>query len=128
MALVGHSGGCHCGAVRIEVDSEPDATVYACNCSICTALNYLHLLVTREHFRVLAGTDMLTSYKFNSRTADHLFCKQCGVKCFYVPRSHPDGYSVNFRCLDQTAFGNVTVTPFDGANWEASIDELPPAS
>jgi hypothetical protein len=113
-----YAGACHCGAVRFEVDAPARVTVQDCNCSICAKTGYLHLIVPAERFRLLSGADMLTEYRFNTGTARHLFCKVCGVKPFYVPRSNPDGYSVNLRCLDRDRFEAVTVEPFDGRNWE----------
>ena len=62
----------------------------------------------------------LTDYRFNTGTARHLFCRRCGVKSFYVPRSNPDGYSVNVRCLDRATIESVTVQPFDDNDREAS--------
>ena len=85
---------------------------------------FLHLIVTKANFRLLSGEDHLTTYRFNTGTARHLFCKTCGVKSFYIPRSHPDGYSVNVNCLDPASIKSITVTPFDGANWEANISSI----
>ena len=121
---VTHRGGCHCGAVRFEVDAPAEAEVHACNCSICTRLGYLHLIVARASFRLLSGSEQLSRYRFNTRTAEHLFCRVCGVKSFYVPRSHPDGYSVNARCIDPGTITRLTIRPFDGQSWERSIDTL----
>lgn len=120
-----HRGGCHCGAVRFEVDAARDLIVQDCNCSICAMTGYLHLLVPAHRFRLLSAPAALTEYRFNTGTARHLFCRRCGIKSFYVPRSHPDGYSVNARCLDRSTVGSLTVEPFDGRRWEASIDGLP---
>ena len=122
---VSHRGGCHCGAVRFELEAPAGSEVHECNCSICSRLGYLHLIVSRDRFRLLSGTEQLSRYRFNTRTAEHLFCKVCGVKSFYVPRSHPDGYSVNARCLDPGSLTGMRVTPFDGADWEAHSRELP---
>lgn len=119
-----HKGGCHCGAVAFEVDAPAEVTVQDCNCSLCRMTGYLHLIVPASRFRLLRGQDALTTYTFNTGTAKHLFCKHCGIKSFYVPRSNPDGYSVNLRCADQSTFKAVTVEPFDGQNWEASGDAL----
>ena len=118
-----HSGGCHCGRVRFEVDAPADLTVSECNCSICSKSGYLHLIVPRSRFRLLQGVEYLTAYAFNTGTAKHLFCSVCGVKSFYVPRSHPDGYSVNARCLDPSTIGHMTVTPFNGVEWEKQFPE-----
>jgi hypothetical protein len=86
---------------------------------------FLHLLVPAKRFHLISGDADLTTYSFNTHTARHLFCRHCGVKSFYVPRSHPDGYSVNLRCLDRTTIKNVTIEPFDGRDWEAQRERLP---
>ncbi|MGC8521846.1 MAG: GFA family protein [Steroidobacteraceae bacterium] len=118
--LVTHRGGCHCGRVRFEVRAPAALSVSECNCSMCSKAGYLHLIVRAEHFRLLSGADVLTTYTFNTGTARHLFCSVCGIKSFYVPRSHPDGYSVNARCLEEGTVREQTVRPFDGRNWERS--------
>ena len=123
-----HRGGCHCGKVRYEVDAPADIEVSECNCSICSMTGFLHLIVPREDFRLLAGTDDLATYTFNTGVAQHYFCRHCGVKSFYVPRSHPDGISVNVRCIDPETVASVNVTPFDGRNWEQNISQLSPLS
>ena len=111
--LVTHSGGCHCGTVAFEVDAPARITASDCNCSICRMTGYLHLIVPRSRFRLLRGADQLSEYKFNTGTARHLFCSRCGIKSFYVPRSNPDGYSVNVRCLDPATIEQVEVRLFD---------------
>ena len=118
--LVTHRGGCHCGAIAFEVEAPANVTVSECNCSICRMSGYLHLIVPRAHFRLLRGAEALSEYRFNTGSARHLFCSRCGVKSFYVPRSNPDGYSVNLRCLDQSTLAEVTIEPFDDRDREAS--------
>ena len=122
--LVTHRGGCHCGAVAFEVDAPARLLVQECNCSICSASGFLHLIVPRARFRLLQGEAALTEYTFGTKLARHLFCRTCGVKSFYVPRSNPDGYSVNARCLDPATVEAIVVEPFDGRNWEASAAAL----
>jgi hypothetical protein len=117
-------GGCHCGAVRFRVRATRDIRVSECNCSICAMTGYLHLIVPRQDFELLSGKDMLEEYRFNTGTARHLFCRRCGVKSFYVPRSHPAGISVNARCLDPGEVRSMKVTAFDGRNWEAARPTL----
>lgn len=123
-APVWHAGSCHCGSIRLEVSAPADLEVLECNCSMCARSAYLHLIVTAEDFRLLAGADRLTEYRFGTGTARHLFCRNCGVKSFYVPRSHPDGYSVNARCLDRASISSMWVRSFDGRHWETARDEL----
>ena len=119
-----HTGSCHCGAVRLEVEAPEDIEAYECNCSLCSRTGFLHLIVPASRFRLLSGGDALTTYTFNTRTAKHLFCRVCGVKAFYVPRSNPDGFSVNVRCLDRATVRSVKILPFDGENWEANGADL----
>jgi len=118
--LVTHRGGCHCGRIAFEVDAPARLTVSDCNCSICRMSGYQHLIVPRARFRLLQGADSLTEYRFNSGVARHLFCRHCGVKSFYVPRSNPDGYSVNARCLDPATIEHIEVELFDDRDREAS--------
>lgn len=115
-----YSGGCHCGAVRFEVDAPVPVELWRCNCSICGMTGYEHLIVPSSGFRLLSGREQLRSYRFNTGRAEHLFCSVCGVKSFYVPRSHPDGYSVDARCLDGAPLAPVEPRPFDGAHWDDS--------
>jgi hypothetical protein len=113
-----HRGGCHCGRVRFELAAPARVEVTECNCSICARSGYLHLIVPKERFKLLSGAEVLTTYTFNTGTARHLFCSVCGVKSFYVPRSHPEGYSVNARCLDGGTIEDMTIVRKDGKNWE----------
>jgi hypothetical protein len=122
--LVTHRGGCHCGRIAFEVDAPAVIETQACNCSICSRSGFLHLIVPSSHFRLLRGRDDLTEYTFNTGTARHLFCHHCGVKSFYVPRSNPDGYSVNVNCLDRSTVERVDVTAFDGRDWEQNAAAL----
>jgi hypothetical protein len=117
--VVTHSGGCHCGRVRFEVIAPKRLSVSECNCSICGKAGYLHLVVPADRFKLLSGSDTLRTYSFNTHTAKHLFCSVCGVKSFYVPRSHPDGISVNARCIDSETIEELTVTSVNGREWEA---------
>ena len=122
--LVTHRGGCHCGAVRFEVDAPAAVTVQDCNCSICSKAGFLHLIVPAARFRLITGEDALVDYQWNSCIARHRFCGVCGIKSFYIPRSNPDGYDVNARCLDEGTVAAMTIEPFNGREWEANADGL----
>ena len=122
--FVTHRGGCHCGNVRFEVDAPAELEAHLCNCSICSMTAYLHLIVPAARFRLLQGEEFLATYTFNTGVAKHHFCRFCGIKSFYVPRSNPDGISVNVRCLDPETVAEVRVIDFDGRNWEESVDRL----
>jgi hypothetical protein len=118
-----YQGSCHCGAIRFEVEAPEDLEVDECNCSICAKSGYLHLIVPKSKFRLLSGEDQMTTYTFNTGVAKHLFCKVCGIKPFYIPRSNPDGYAINARCLD-TEPCSLSIMPFDGQNWESHAHTL----
>ena len=118
------SGGCHCGRVSFTVDIGDRVVVQRCNCSMCDMLGFLHLIVPAERFALLEGSDCLVTYRFNSGVAQHLFCSVCGVKPFYVPRSNPDGFSINLRCLELPETIAVHEEAFDGQHWEISAASL----
>lgn len=124
MEQVTHRGGCHCGAVSFELRAPARITVQRCNCSMCRMSGFEHLIVPASRFKLLSGSQQLQCYSFNTGTAKHLFCQTCGVKSFYVPRSNPDGYSVNLRCLDPATITGVDYEDFDGQNWEQHGAEL----
>jgi hypothetical protein len=123
-----HNGGCHCGAVRFEVEAPANIEATRCNCSICRMTGYLHLFVNRRSFRLLSGESDLQTYRFNTGVAEHYFCRHCGIKSFYVPRSHPEGFSVNVNCLVPDTIESVVTEEFDGRHWEENIAKLSPLS
>ena len=117
------AGGCHCGAVRFEAALPAVVEAQSCNCSMCRMVGFVHVIVPESRFRLTQG-ERLTDYTFNTATAHHLFCAACGVKSFYRPRSNPDGWSVNARCLDETEGLDIRIEAFDGRNWEANAASL----
>jgi hypothetical protein len=121
--MITHSGGCHCGLVRFEVLAPARLQVSECNCSICSRAGYLHLIVPADRFKLLSGGDRLSCYQFNTGTARHLFCPVCGIKSFYVPRSHPDGFSVNARCLDPGTVEAMDIRQTNGREWEKTYPD-----
>lgn len=118
-----YQGGCHCGAIRFEVEAPEHIHCVDCNCSICSKSGFLHLIVPKSKFKLLQGEDHITSYSWGTGVAKHMFCKTCGIKPFYIPRSNPDGYDVNVRCLEPQP-ESVTIEPFDGDNWEQHAHKL----
>ena len=111
-------GRCHCGAVEYEVMVSLKNNAHACNCSICSQSGFVGLIVPAKDFSLLSGAEQLSEYQFNTGVARHLFCKQCGVKSFYIPRSNPDGVNININCLDLPEEVVITVEEFDGQHWE----------
>jgi len=116
-------GSCHCKAITFEVEAPEKIEADLCNCSICSKSGFLHLIVPLRNFKLLSGKESITTYTFGTNVAQHTFCKVCGIKPFYTPRSNPDGIDINVNCLD-TKPGNVNVTEFDGQNWEQHAAKL----
>ena len=114
--MVTHTGGCHCGRVRFEVQAPARFEVKDCNCSMCAKSGYLHLMVPKERFKLLAGGDVLTTYEFNTKTAKHRFCSVCGIKSF-ASGTGKDGVetrAINVRCLDDVDLQSVPTRQVDG--------------
>ena len=115
-------GGCHCGAVRFRVRVR-ERRHFVCNCSICSMKGFLGLIVSAADFELLVGDEALVSYRFNTRVAEHRFCRTCGIHPFSRPRSHPEGYDVNVRCLDGI-YEDWQADPFDGHKWEDNVGSI----
>jgi hypothetical protein len=115
-------GGCHCGGVRFRIRLDGNKAL-ACNCSICSKKGFINLIVASKDFELLQGEELLSSYRFNTRIADHRFCKVCGIHPFSRPRSHPGSFDVNGRCLD-SGFDFLDIEPFDGQHWEESVASI----
>ena len=91
---------------------------------MCEKLGFIHIIVPESRFRITAGEEAIATYTFNTGVAKHTFCSVCGVKAFYRPRSNPDGWSVNARCLDAPDALDIRIEAFDGRNWEAHAASL----
>lgn len=116
-------GGCHCGAVRFSAQMPaPPVPALDCNCSVCSMTGFLHIIVRHADFTLDSGGELLVSYRFGTGAAEHLFCSRCGVKSFYQPRSHPEAWSINARCLDEPL--ELSIESFDGRNWERAAGNL----
>lgn len=122
--MIDVKGSCHCGAVSFTVKAPSRIVAQKCNCSICSACGYLHYIVSGSRFKLNSGTEIITEYCFNTGQAKHLFCSICGIKSFYIPRSNPDGYSINVNCVDWPDSVEIVVEDFDGQNWEANAEGL----
>jgi len=118
-----YQGSCHCKAVKFTVEASENIDAIECNCSICAMTGFLHLIVPLSKFNLLSAKDKLQTYTFNTGVAKHFFCKVCGIKPFYIPRSNPDGMDINVNCLS-TKPQSLSVTKFDGGNWEANAETL----
>ena len=123
-----HKAGCHCGAVKLEFEAPKTMEMLLCNCSICDIHGFQHIQVPQEDVTFLSGKDRLTQYSFGSHIAKHTFCSICGVKPLYQPRSHPETYSINYRCIEPGTLEISTTIKFDGRNWEDNVASIRPES
>jgi hypothetical protein len=124
-----HSGSCHCGAVRFEV--EVDATRGSrCNCSICSRLGATTAIVKPADLTLLAGEEALTPYQWGGRTGTRYFCSRCGISCFlrgHLEEVGGDYISVMLNCLEDVDPTEIAVQYWDGRhnNWEAGPRPTP---
>jgi hypothetical protein len=102
-----HHATCHCGSVELELDL-PDGIVdpRRCDCSICRRKGAIVASVPLSGIKVIKGHDVLKLYQFNTRTAKHYFCSNCGIYTHHQRRSNPEQYGYNVGCLEG-------VNPFD---------------
>ena len=120
-----YHGSCHCGAVTFEVDADL-SRLGDCNCSICTKKGSVHHRVPENRFRLLSGTEALKAYQFNKKIASHFFCQNCGIHTYSHPRTAPEMFNVNVRCLDNFDLRGAEFRrgTFDGQNWEAAFEAM----
>ena len=118
-----YRGSCHCQAVTFTVEAPEALDVLHCNCSMCRKTGLSHLIVPLSRFKLLDGEEALESYRFGTGVANHTFCRICGVRPFYYPRSNPDGVSINVRCIDDP-IKSLSYQDFDGVNWEEHASAL----
>ncbi len=109
-----YSGSCHCGRVRFEVEAELDH-VRACDCSICRRRGALIHRVGEHDLRVLTSLEELTAYKFHTQLATDYFCSTCGILPFRRPRTAPQLWAINVRCLEGVDFDAIPVERVHGS-------------
>ena len=110
-----HTGSCHCGNVRFEVEGEVDSGL-ACNCSICSRRGSLLWFVPRERLRLLTPEANLATYTFNKHVIRHRFCPKCGIHT-HGEGQDPQGNAmaaINLRCLEGFDLDSVKVTHYNG--------------
>lgn len=114
-----YKGGCHCGAVAYEVETDL-GMVIECNCSHCSRKGFLLTFVTPDKFTLRSGEDALAEYRFNKHAIAHLFCRTCGVQSFargVTPKTGKEMRAVNVRCLEGVDLTALTITPVDGKSF-----------
>ena len=116
-------GGCHCKKVLFEFTSLIKVKLIKCNCTICKPLRYLHLIIPHKDFKLISNIKNIQIYQFGTKKAKHFFCKFCGVKSFYQPRSHQNAYSINYNSIKDPPKINQIIK-FDGSNFEKNLDDI----
>jgi len=125
-----HLGGCHCGAVRFEVELDLAAGGTMCNCSICTKLAIVGAVVKPAAFRMVSGADSLATYEWGTKVGQRKFCKHCGVHCFgpgHLEMLGGDFVSVYLNTLDDFDLSTTKIGYWDGRhnNWQAGLRPTP---
>ena len=113
-------GGCHCKKVSFEFFSLNKVKLIKCNCTICKPSRYLHLIIAHTDFKLISNKKYIQSYEFGTRKAKHFFCKFCGIKSFYQPRSHQNAYSINYNSIENPPTISK-ILKFDGSNFEKNL-------
>ncbi len=111
-----YTGGCHCGAVRFEVEMEEPTTGMTCNCSHCSKKGFILGFAPAANFTLLSGEEGLTTYHFYKKAIDHLFCKTCGVQAFGRGKGSDgsDTVALNLRCIDDLDISTLTLSEYNG--------------
>ncbi|HYC37823.1 MAG TPA: GFA family protein [Usitatibacter sp.] len=114
-----YRGSCHCGRVRFEVDTILDE-VRSCDCSICRRRGALTHRVDEGDLRLLTALEDLSLYQWNTKTAKDYFCPQCGILPFRRPRTAPDKWAINARCLEDVDLAAIPVKPVHGSKLDVA--------
>lgn len=120
-----HRASCHCGLVELELDL-PDGIVNPrrCDCSICRRKGAIVASVALSGIRIVKGAEYLKLYQFNTFTAKHYFCSNCGIYTHHQRRSNPEQYGYNVGCLEGVNPFDIPNVPInDGVHHPADRDE-----
>jgi hypothetical protein len=119
------NGSCHCGAVKFTVTlTEGFASARRCTCSICRMRGAIAVTSTPDNLHIIRGEDYLSTYRFNTKSAEHHFCSTCGIYTHHKRRSNPNQLGVNVACLDRVSpFDFEEVIVFDGQRHPADNAE-----
>ena len=108
-----YAGSCHCGSIKFEIESDLEKIVQ-CNCSICIKRNAKMIMIPKDNFKLLEGSENLSLYQFNTEIAKHFFCKKCGIYTHHNRKSDPNGMGVNLGCVEGLDPMVFDVIQFDG--------------
>ena len=109
-----YAGSCHCNAVQFEIETDLTSGLQ-CDCSICKRKNIIMHRVPQAQFRLVKGREALTLYQWNTRAAQHYFCKYCGIYTHHQPRTRPEMIAVNVGCIDEVNTRQLPIEFFEGS-------------
>lgn len=107
---------CHCQSIEIELQLPNGfEKLRRCNCSICSRRNAVMGSVSAQNLTVLKGESFLKEYSFNTHTAKHFFCSNCGIYTHHQRRSNPKEFGFNMSCVDGVKIEEFThISYLDG--------------
>jgi hypothetical protein len=125
-----YTDGCHCGAVRFEVELDLAEGATRCNCSICTKIAQASRAVKPQAFRLLSDPGHASMYEWGGKVGQRFFCKTCGVHSYgtgHLAELGGDYVSINFNCLDGVDPWTLKIGYWDGRhnNWYAGLRDTP---
>ena len=111
-----YQGRCHCGSIRFSFTQGQIDTGLRCNCSICRRKGAVmsNFTLAPEEIRFEVKDDALGLYQFDTKIAEHYFCKHCGIYPFHVTIRKPGHYRVNLGCIDDVDIFALPIEVFDG--------------
>jgi hypothetical protein len=115
------AGACHCRAVQFTARlTKGLASARRCTCSICRMRGAVAVTSNAAGFCITRGAEEVATYRFNTNTAEHHFCRRCGIYTHHKRRSDPDELGVNVACLEG-------LSPFDFLEVAVNDGERHPA-
>ena len=104
-------GKCHCGSVKFTINTKI-RDLRRCNCSMCSRKGFVMGTALIDELTITSGEKNLTSYKWNTKIAEHFFCKICGINTHHKRRSDPNQYGYNIGCIEGFEMSWIEDTPF----------------
>ncbi len=135
MPVKTYTGSCHCGAVRFEADLDLASGSNRCNCSLCfKARAWFAFAKGAEHFRLLAGSDALSEYRWKPPARPepfltYTFCKHCGIRIFArgeLPQLGGTFHAVPVTTLDDATTNELATSPLSYVDGRHDHFDRPP--
>ena len=104
-------GKCHCGSIKFSINTKI-RDLRRCNCSMCSRKGFVMGTALIDELTITSGEKNLTSYKWNTKIAEHFFCKICGINTHHKRRSDPNQYGYNISCIEGFEMSWIEDTPF----------------